>query len=265
MNYEELLSKLTETEKELKDGLKLMDRLSKSITKSGEAGNLTDLRKAASQLTEAVERVRSTASMIQEEADSFDSKAYIVSGEFTKQLLEACKDRKIDVKGEMGVYEMFPYKVRILGDEEHAEEIWINRKKLSSCRPSAVADTIKDGQEKLNKAGFNHVAFLNELAEAYDTVCQKAGVRIGTTQTLTKVYKALTPMARARKEYDIQAFAFDLSRLFEKGSEAWVSKDGRQFIFGTSRDAKNAVRVLSSTGVENYIITIKSLTSVEGD
>ena len=155
----------------------------------------------------------------------------------------------------------FPYKVRIYGDDEHAEEVWINRKKHPSVRPSAVADTIKAGQDKLRKAKFNESSFMKELSEAYDTTCMKEGLRAGSTLSLTKLYKTMTPMARARKEYDMQAFAFDLARVYEKGPEAWNSPDGRSFIFGTSRDGKSGIRVLSSAGTETYITTLRPLSA----
>ena len=245
----------------MKDAANAVVRHQKSIAKNVDAGNLAEVRKILPQIAEAAAKVQTQKEKIRDCIESFDTKAYIVSGDFTRQMLDACKDAGIDVKGEKGVYEMFPYRVRIVGDEEHAEEIWINRRKQSSFRPKALAETIRAGQEKLYKASFNHTAFMGELAEAYDTACLKNGARIGSYQSLTKVYKALTPMARTRKEYDMQAFAFDLARLYEKGPEAWATKNGRMFTFGTSRNPKDGIRVLTSTGVETYLVNIKSLNS----
>ena len=72
-------------------------------------------------------------------------------------------------------------------------------------------------------------------------------------------------MARARKEYDMQAFAFDLARLYELGPDAWVTKSGRHFLFGTSRDGRSGIRVLSSSGVESYVSTLNSINTVSED
>ena len=155
------------------------------------------------------------------------------------------------------MYEMFPYKVRIVGDEEHAAEVYINRKKVPSFRPSYIAETIRADREKLLRANFNAQSFMTELAEAYETACLRSGVRVGSTQKLDKVYKTMVPMARARKEYDKQAFAFDLARLYEAGTDAWISKGGKRYYFGTSRDGKSGFRVLSSSGVESFINTMK--------
>ena len=261
MNYEELYAELTELEKDLKESVGLVTRLNKRIAKNSETGNLNEMKKDLDQLRAASDDLKDRTAAFSEAVNAFDTKEYFVSGEFTKQLLESCAEKNIDVIGEKGVYEMFPYKVRIYGDDEHAEEVWINRKKIASFRPSAVADTVKQGQEKLYKAKFNEQSFMDELAEAYETTCLKGGSRSGATIALTKIYKTMTPMARARKEYDMQAFSFDLARLYEKGPETWVTKSGRTFTFGTSRDGKSGIRVLSRTGVESFITTLRPITT----
>ena len=263
LNYEELYKELIIKEKELKDSVKAVDRMFKAIQKDTENGNLTDMKKQLGMIAETAKALSDGIENVNASVDSFDTKEYFVSGDFTRQLLTACEERGIDVKGEKGVYEMFPYKVRIYGDEEHAEEVNINRKKVPSFRPSEVARQIKEGQEKMYRANFRADAFMNELSEAYDVTLLKNNSRPGATLTLQKIYKTLTPMARARKEYDMQAFAFDLARIYELGTEAWVDKNGRHFFFGTSRDGKNGIRVLSSTGVESYIVTLRVLLGAE--
>lgn len=262
MNYETLYANLNALEKDLKDTINLINRQNKAIIKDTESGDLNDLRKTVTSLSETIELLSQRTGLIKAEADSFDALTYFSEGDFTRQLLEECVSRGIDVRGEKGIYEMFPFKVRIYGDPEHTQEVYINRKKIASVRPKAIADTIRSSQEKLYKASFKPEPFMNELAEAYDTTCLKSDLRIGTNISLTKVYKALTPMARARKEYDMQAFAFDLARLYELGPDAWITKTGRLFTFGTSRDGKNGIRVLSRSGTESFITTLRPL-SVE--
>ena len=262
MNYEELYTELNERDKDLSDRVRTAGRLGKAVGKHTESGDLAKLREAARQLEEAAGEILRQAEAIRAGVEGFDARAYFADGDFTRQLLDACREAGVDVQGEKGVYEMFPYKVRIVGDGEHPEEVWLDRKKIPTVRPLTVANTIREGLDRLYQARFNAQAFLGEMAEAYDTVClkdRKKGQRVGTTQDLDKVYKAMTPMSRARKEYTAKAFAFDLARLYELGSAAWVTKDGRLFDFGTSRDNGKGIRVLSSTGVESYVATIRSL------
>lgn len=256
-NYEELYAALQPLERALKDSATSVTKHQKAIQKNTDTGNLAEVKKSLEALAEAAKALEERIAAVREEIGGFDTQSYFAEGDFTRQLLDACREREIDVRGETGVYEMFPFKVRIVGDEEHDGEVWINRRKLPSCRPSFVADLIRAEQTKLYNAKFNEVSFMTELAEAYETTCLKAGARIGSTQSLDKIYKCLTPTARARKDYDKQAYAFDLARLYEKGTDAWVSKTGNRYYFGTSRDGKSGIRVLSSTGVESFINTLR--------
>lgn len=262
-SYEEFYAALLPLEKALKDSAGAIVKAQKNIAKNTAAGNLTEARKLAAGLAEAIERLGDGASALASQLDSLDTQAYFADGDFTRQLLDACAKRSIDVRGEKGVYEMFPLKVRVLGDGEHAAEVWLNRKKLPSFRPEYVADTIAAEQAKLYSGAFKPASFMNELADAYETACLKTGARIGSTQALSKIYRYMVPTARARKDYDAQLFAFDLARLYEAGTDAWVSKGGVRFTFGTSRDGASGIRVLSRSGVESYINTLRPLNDAE--
>ena len=263
MNYEELYDSLQNDEKRLKDTANQSVKYYKAILKNTESGDLTELKKNLQMLAEITEVQKELADQLAVQVSSFDTKQYIMDGDFTKQMLAYCEESGVNVRGENGVYEMFPFKVRVVGDDEHAEEIYLNRKKLASFRPKAVVSTVKAAQEKLNKAGFNAAAFAGELAEAYDTTILRSGLRPGSNLGLIKIHKALTPMARARKDYDIQAFAYDVARLYNLGPDAWYTKAGRRFEFGTGREGSGSVRVLNNAGVETFVNTLKFFDEAE--
>lgn len=254
-NYEELLEEAKTPVKGLKDSSGAAVSAQKRIQKNLELGNLTEVSRQIASIRETAAALSAQADALQEQLDAFDVQDYFVSGDFTRQLLESCEKKEIDVIGEKGVYEMFPYRIRVVGDEERPGEVWMDRKKVQSCRPEYVAETIRAGQARLFAARFNVASFMSELGEAYEITCLRANQRIGSTQSLTKIYKNLALMARARKEYDMQAFAFDLSRAYEAGPETWVSKSGDRYRFGTSHQG-SGIRVLSSTGTEAYISTL---------
>ena len=260
-SYEEFYERFKPVGKNLKDASALVARMQKSILKNIDEGNLTEMKKNLDTISDGAVALEEAIKAVSDELSSFDTKEYFISGDFTKQLLESCAEKGIDVRGEMGVYEMFPFKVRITGDEDHPQEVYINRKKLPSFRPSFITEYIRKEQERLGKASFNPLPFMNEIAECYETACLKSGSRIGSSQSLDKIYKCMTPMARARKEYDKQSFAYDLARIYELGPDAWVTKTGDRYHFGTSRDGKTGIRVLNSAGVEAYISTLNKLGS----
>lgn len=257
MNYEELYESMQDAQKHLKETVNQSLKMYKSILKSTENGDLNELKKSLRSIIEATLAQQELASELSDKVNAFDTRQYIMSGDFTRQMLEHCREAGVNVRGENGVYEMFPFKLRIVGDEEHAEEIYLNRKKLPSFRPSAVVATVKTAQDRLNRAGFNAAAFAGELAEAYDTTILRSGLRPGSNVGLVKIHKALTPMSRARKEYDLQAFAYDVARLYNLGPDEWYTRTGRRFDFGTGREGSGSIRVLNAAGVETFINTLK--------
>ena len=113
MNYEELYADLTPLEKELKDAVNSVVRLNKTVQKDTDGGDISDLRKTLSSMEEAVSLLAQRVAGVKDRVEEFDARSYFASGDFTKQLLSECENRQIDVRGEKGVYEMFPFKVRI--------------------------------------------------------------------------------------------------------------------------------------------------------
>lgn len=167
-------------------------------------------------------------------------------------MLAICQEKGVDVRGEFPVYEMFPYRVKV--DTEN-QDLYLDRKKVQCMRPQSFVDIVQKGQEKLNKASFNALTFVNELADAYDLALLKLKKNPESDVYLTGLYKFLAPMSRFRKDYDQQNFAFDLARLYI--SEIEETKSGRKFQFGPSRNNNKAIRILDKDGREQYLATIR--------
>lgn len=251
MNYEEFYAALQPQEKAVKDRLASLQKLFKTVGKETESGDVKGLSRDLSAMAEAAELLSATLKEMDDTVSGFDTRAYFESGEFAQQMLDACKEKGVDVRGEFPVYEMFPYRVRL--DAEN-QDIYIDRKKVQCMRPQSFVDTVKAGQEKLNKAPFNELSFVSELADAYDLAALKQNKRPGADIYLMNLYKFLAPMSRFRKDYDQQSFAFDLARLYASGIEE--TKNGRRFQFGPSRNQSKAIRILDRDGKEQYLATI---------
>lgn len=252
MNYEELYSEYQVLEKEMKDKINGVQKLYKAIAKEMETGDLKSFRRDIALLeTAASEETRILNAMKELEA-GFNSREYFEDGEFASQMLAACGELGVDVKGEFPVYEMFPYKVKI--DTEN-QDLYLDRKKVQCMRPQGFAKQVKAGQDKLMKASFNALTFANELAEVYDLALLKLKKPEGADVYLTNLYKYLAPMGRFRRDYDQQSYAFDLARLYAFG--VTQIKDGRSFQFGPSRNINKAIRILGKDGREEYLATIR--------
>lgn len=254
MNYEELYAQLQPMEKKMKDMLGTAQKLQKAIAKDTENGDLKDMGKMLAAFSELLESQRVLTDSLKEAVDGFDARAYLESGDFAGQMLKLCEEKGIDVTGEYPVYEMFPYKVKF--DTEN-QDIYLDKKRLQCLRPASLVQTVKAGQDKLTKANFNVMVFLNELTEAYDMALLKMKKKAGYDLYLTSLYKFLVPMGRSRKEYDLQSFAFDLARLYRLYVEGMEeTKSGRRFQFGPCRNQAKSIRILDNMGREQFLSTI---------
>ncbi|MDR1669469.1 MAG: hypothetical protein LBR76_05895 [Oscillospiraceae bacterium] len=257
MDYEQLYSGLQIIEKEMRDKLSSLQKTQKSLAKASEKGDLKSAAKDLAQMSLLIRDCGELAAEYAKQTEGFDAKEYMENGDFAAQMTECCENLSVDIKGEYPIYEIFPYRVRI--DSEN-EELYIDRKKLPCVRPLYFAKTVKQNQDKLNKAPFNASAFLNELADAYDTANlhkQKNGKssKRENDVLLKDLYGYIVPMQRFRREYDMQSYAFDLSRLFS--SDVELTKDGRGFEFGSSRQAGKLIRILDKNGRERLLGTIR--------
>lgn len=252
MNYEEFYQDLQPQQKNVKDALVALQKLFKAVNREVEGGDVKNLAKDLEAMAQTALALSASVGAMKTAADGFDAKGYFESGEFAQQMLAACAEKSVDVRGESPVYEMFPYRVKI--DTEN-QDLYLDRKKVQCMRPESFVDMVKAGQEKLNKASFNAVTFASELSDAYDLAVLKYNRRQGDDLYLTNIYKVMAPMSRFRKDYDQQSFAFDIARLYISGTEE--TKSGRKFQFGPTRVGQKSIRILDKDGKEQFLATIR--------
>ena len=255
-NYEELYAALTPLQKSLKDTVNMAVKQQKTLAKNVDTGNLTEAAKNLATMAEAAGQLAAQVESLKAEIGAFDVGEYFSGGDVAFHRLVKLFDAPAAER--TGDHSADKHRrSRYADDDAQCSDRACHRAFLIGDHASAgIAD---QQRQEVGEHGTDHFAFMNELAEAYELSCLKANVRIGSTQALSKIYKFLAPTARARKDYDTQAYAFDLARLYEAGPDSWVTKNGARYTFGTSRDGKNAIRVLSRTGVESFISTLRLL------
>ena len=163
MNYEDLYQSLQPQEKSVKDSLASLQKLFKAVCRETESGDIKSLARDINAMAEAASAVSSSLEEMKTTTGEFDTKAYFENGDFARQMLDLCQEKNVDVQGTFPVYEMFPYRVRL--DVEN-QDLYLDRKKVQCVRPQSFVDTVRAGQEKLNKAPFNALTFASELADA---------------------------------------------------------------------------------------------------
>jgi hypothetical protein len=213
---------------------------------------LRDLPAIKSAASESLRTVSDMAGII----ESADMKAYLESGDFARQLIALCQENGVNIQGEGTTYEVFPYRLKI--DAQDAE-LQINGRKAIGLRPRALTEYLAKQRAKLLSAAFNPAQYAEELAVAYDLALLDAAksktVAADADIYLTTLYKYLTPMRRFRREYNMQAYALDLARLY--AAESREAGDGRRFQFGPSRNNARAIRIVDMAGNERYLATIR--------
>jgi len=260
MDYEDFYQPFKLKEKSTKETLKRQQTSLQSITRNAEKGDLKGLAKDIATMEALISEQVGLLQEMREMAEDFDVRTYMENGDYSKQMLSCCENTGVNVTGEHPVYEVFPYKVKVDSDNQ---EININRKKLQCARPQYLAVNLKQRRDKLMKANFNAGAFLEELAAAYDTLAESK--RKETTGSrdpdllLRDLHKYMVPMQRFRREYDIQSFAFDISRLY--ASDIEFTKNRRQYSFGTASSPSQKIRILDKNGYEDFVGTIKFFTN----
>ena len=257
-NYEVFYQDIQQLEKNLKEKLQQTQRSFKNITRDSKRGDIKQLTRDTEELRGLADELVALSTCLQSAAENYDSRGYFESGEFTRQLIDYCKQYGVDIKGEAGVYEMFPFRLRI--DAEN-QDLYVNRRKVPCMRPLHFVQNMKQQVEKYTKSGFNLGQFINELATAYDLAVivrnsTSPAPRFEFDVLLKDIYGYLAPTRKARREYDSQQYAYDLSRLYISGLDE-RTKDGRRFQLGPSKQENKLIRILDSDGMEQFLGTIR--------
>jgi hypothetical protein len=256
VDFESFYSECTDSTEKLKAGIALQQKLLRRIGKSIDNGDVRGAEKDIAALTVAAEDVALNIGDIAGAVKGFDATAYLESGDFADQLIEKCVALGIDIVGEEGSYEIFPYRLKI---DPSNEEVLINGRKAPGLRPATIAGNLEAGKAKLLSASFSAVQFATELAAAYDLaiIATAKGKKpvLDADIYLNNLYKYMTPMRRFRKDYDVRAFAFDLARLYSADDVSLA--DGRRIQFGPSRNNNRAIRILDAYNNELFIATVR--------
>ncbi|MDR0654346.1 MAG: hypothetical protein LBG12_13715 [Synergistaceae bacterium] len=256
MDYQDFYGEYGTIANSLREQLSAQQRLLKRICKNVDNGDLKSTAKDLASTVSVAEECVRLASAITEKIAGVDMGAYLESGDFARQLVALCAENGINIKGEGSSYEIFPYRLKI---DSQNEDVLINGRKAVGLRPRAVTEQLAKGRARLLAAAFNPAQYASELAAAYDLALlatpKGKPVPPDSDIYLTTLYKFLTPMRRFRREYDAQAYAFDLARLY--AAESNESSDGRRFQFGPSRNNTKAIRIVDQAGNEQFLATIR--------
>jgi uncharacterized coiled-coil protein SlyX len=238
---------LQEDFKNLNNAHRSMVNVVRRVKTAGDEGNLEALQQALARYGELLSKQQETLQGLQEKLPSFNLQSYL-QVEFHQGFMDALAAESLAVEAEYPVYEILPFKVRVLPEKEM---LTIDDRVYRNLRPGILAGHLKKSIDRLNAASFDAQRFLQSLAAAYDTEMAKqiAKTKIDVSEQevlLKDVYNNLTPMPRQRRDYPAQLFAFDLHRVLKSG--LMNAPDGRRLWLGNVRNNRQALVVLDAQG-----------------
>ena len=201
----------------LKSAADLMKQV-RALKKAAHTGNIGEVKRSQDRLGEALD-------MLQQEVSNASSSWTLgedveeryLSDEYADELRRAADEIGLDIHERDGQLISYPSIVRILPGER---AVRIDRKKVSTIRPSHLADLLLKNQKKTS--GFSSNRFLESLYSVYsDIVSGESSGRIvegiGRVVPLARVYRLLTSLPGSSREYDRSDFARDLYVLDANG------------------------------------------------
>lgn len=246
----------SDTERAANSTLKSANDLLKQVRalkKASQTGNIVDIRRSQDRLDAAL-------SLLQQEVHNAKSIWPFQEESEKRYLDEQYASELISVAEEMGlnIYERdeslisYPSIVRVLPSDR---AIRIDRKKVSTIRPSHLANQLLENQQKpLRRLP---MTYLNALYMVYsDIVSEDSSPRMvkgsGRVVPLSRMYRLLTSLPISRREYSRSDFARDIYILDSDGPKR--TNRGAVVDFPSSTGTKSQSNVFSFIGPDGQSI-----------
>ncbi|MFN8635232.1 MAG: hypothetical protein U0893_15385 [Chloroflexota bacterium] len=217
-------------------------------------GNLRDLRATIGSVGQAAKRA---SDEVEAAAESWtlDEEAYLASGQYSAELLEAAQARGLQLfERDERIY-CYPVLLRVAAGER---SVFVDRARERRIRPSVLVEHLRDVQRRPPR--FRPEAFLESLFAAYGYLARRHGpdqTGAGHAEPLIDVYNLMTLAPGARGDYSRQEFARDVY-LLDRGG---VTTTRRGFVVSFpastgARSAGSAMRVVTESGQEKVYYSI---------
>ena len=219
----------------------------RALARAARSGNLAAIERCRERLGDALVTLRQEVS----NADSSwpftdeEEKRYFEEN-YAGELRETATAKGLKIHERDGLLFSYPSVVRVLPADR---SVRIDRKKVSSVRPSHIADLLLKNREK--SSGFSSSRFLEALYLVYKDVVSDSApgmlpANAGRVVPLARIYALITALPGAARDYDRSDFARDIFGLDSKGPRK--TKDGAEVSFPTSTGTKSSRNLFSFVG-----------------
>lgn len=218
----------------------------RSARRAAQQGDLKGLRRAlegaqAASLRAGEQMVELRAGWKLSEAEE---ESYLSSGAYTRELRQAAREAGLALYEQDGILSCYPSLVRV---QPRDRAVRIDRKLHRQIRPSYLVRYLLSRQK--HPPRLHPEQFLETLLAAYEVL---SGQRRGSMEKLVDIYRILTLLPGARRDYPQWEFARDVYLLDASGLK--TTRDGIPFrLHAGATGAKrrtNLLVVITREGVE---------------
>lgn len=228
-------------------------KLAKTLEKAAKDGNIAAIKRAQGRLEAAL------TALGQESANAVDSWPFqekeeedYLKNDYTAELRAVAAQKGLNIYERDGSLIAHPAIVRILPG---SRAVRIDRKQVSTLRPSRLAETLSQNQHKPPR--FHPDRFLRALYDAYLLVTdtQQSAMADSAQRVvvpLEKIYRAFTSLPGSSRDYDRTDFARDLYHLDSSGTKQ--TRDGMRLSFHASSGTRGTRDVFSFMDSDGRLI-----------
>lgn len=253
MKLEPVLSDYEDAVRAWHDAAKKQTAAIAKLEKAVAQGNLRDLEKLRQAAQSASENAAAKA------ADcaplDFDSAAYLENGGFSEELQSAAQNVGVRLAEREGVIFCYPV---LLRPEPDSSAVRIDKKLEFNLRPSVLSALLRKVQSQEPKAKSGQ--FIETLFEAYELLRASAKSDDYIDRPLPDIYKVLTLLPGATKDYTLLDFTRDVYFLDTSGISE--TKKGYRLSLPASTSSREGAKgkrlhFVTRDGAEKEYSTIK--------
>ncbi len=227
-------------------------KLTRALQKAAKEGNINAIKKACSNLGTVLDSLRQEVSNAVETWPFKDEEEEkYLKERYADELRHAAAENGLDIHERDGMLISYPSIVRVLpGDRA----VSIDRKKVSTLRPSHLAGVLVENQKKPPR--FRSEAFLKALHERYLVLAKTEAQRLdghGPVVPVARIYEAFTSLPGSKREYSKIDFARDL--YFLENSSTLSTRSGARASFPSSTGAKKTKDTFPFVGPDGQTVT----------
>ncbi len=240
-------------------------KLAKQLQKASKEGNIAAMKRVQGRLDVTLASLGQTvANAVQSWPFRDDEEEQYLRDGYSNELRRIAAERELEFHERDGRLISHPSIVRILPGER---AVRIDKKKISTIRPSYLADVLLKNQQKPGR--YQSGIFLEALYNVYlDIVREEFPDRQRLVKTggrvvpLDRIYRLFTSLPGSSREYDRTDFARDLYILESNGPKQ--TRNGAAVSFPSSTGTRRSKGLFSFVGPDGRDVEYYGLRFTEG-